>query len=126
MSRADFLALLRRNPAVVETLLAVLARTIRRLSDDVSGLMFLDQRGRLASKLLELADAPGQRVDGAVEIRVLLTQEELAGMIGMTRPRVNRVLGFFEDQGAITGRGRRIVILKPDGLQYWISLPEEG
>ena len=52
LSRADFLALLRRNPPVVEALLAALARTIRRLTEEVTDLMFLDLRGRLVKKLL--------------------------------------------------------------------------
>jgi CRP/FNR family transcriptional regulator/CRP/FNR family cyclic AMP-dependent transcriptional regulator len=125
LSRADFLDLLRRHPTVVEALLSAMARTIRRLSEDVSGLMFLDLRGRLARKLLELARAHGQPTNGAIEIQLSLTQEELASMIGATRPRVNKLLGFFEDQGAINRRGRRIVILNPDALQCWVSFPDE-
>ena len=121
LNRADFLGLLRRSPAVVEGLLAALAQTIRRLSDDVGDLMFLDLHGRLAKKLLELADAHGRATDGSIEIQVALTQEELAGMIGATRPRVNKLLGFYEDRGAIARRDRRIVILRPELLRRWAS-----
>jgi CRP/FNR family transcriptional regulator/CRP/FNR family cyclic AMP-dependent transcriptional regulator len=82
--------------------------------------MFLDLRGRLAKKLLELAETHGAaRPDGSTEIQVHLTQEELAGMIGATRPRVNRLLGFFEDEGLIRRQGRSIVVLKPRALRYW-------
>ena len=42
-------------------------------------------------------------------------------MIGATRPRVNKLLGFYEDRGAIARRGRQIVILKPELLQRWAS-----
>jgi CRP/FNR family transcriptional regulator, cyclic AMP receptor protein len=120
--RADFLAFLRRSPAAVEGLVAGLARTIRRLSAEVGDLATLDLHGRLAKKLLELAEAHGRPADGAIEIQVPLTQEELAGMIGSTRPRVNRLLGFYEDRGAIARRARRIVILEPDVLRRWASL----
>jgi CRP/FNR family transcriptional regulator, cyclic AMP receptor protein len=123
LSRADFLDLLRREPAVVEALLATLARTIRRLSEDVTDLMSLDLRGRLAKKLLELAEAHGARSGDSIEIQVSLTQEELAGLIGATRPRVNKLLGFFEDRGAIARRGRRIIIVKPEALRCWVSQP---
>ena len=121
LNRADFLGLLRHSPAVVEGLLAALAQTIRRLSDDVGDLMFLDLHGRLAKKLLELADAHGRATDGSIEIQVALTQEELAGMVGATRPRVNKLLGFYEARGAIARRDRRIVILQPDLLRRWAS-----
>jgi CRP-like cAMP-binding protein len=125
LTRGDFLDLLRRDPTVVEALLSALARTIRRLTEDVSALMFIRLRGRLARKLLELARDHGQPTDGATEIQVPFTQEDLASMIGGTRPRVNELLGFFEDKGAISRPGRRIVILNPDALQCWVSFPDE-
>jgi CRP-like cAMP-binding protein len=102
-----------------ERLIINLARTIRRTNEDVADLAFLDMPGRLAKKLLELAESYGQQQDGGkvIEITVPLTQEELAGMIGATRPSVNKVLGLYEDQGAIQRRGRRIAILRPDVLR---------
>jgi CRP/FNR family transcriptional regulator, cyclic AMP receptor protein len=125
LDRADFLALLRASPATVEGLLAALAGKIRRMTDEITDLMFLDLRGRLAKKLLELAEAHGRTSEGEIEIQASLTQEELAGMIGATRPRVNKLLGFFEDQGAITRRGRRIVIRQPESLRWWVGQWEE-
>jgi CRP/FNR family transcriptional regulator, cyclic AMP receptor protein len=121
LARADFPGLLRRSPAVVEGLLAALAQTIRRLSEDVGDLMFLDLHGRLSKKLLELGDAHGRAIDGLIEIQVALTQGELAEMIGATRQRVNKLLGFYEARGAIARRGRRIVILRPEMLRRWAS-----
>lgn len=121
LRRQDFLRLLRTSPSAVEGLLEALARTIRRLSDQVTNLMFLDLRSRLVKQLLELAANHGRRMNGGVEIEIELTQEELAGMIGATRARVNNVLVFFESQGAIARRGRRLVILDPRRLEHWVS-----
>jgi CRP/FNR family transcriptional regulator, cyclic AMP receptor protein len=121
LRREDFLQLLRSSPAAAEGVLAALAGTIRRLSREVTDLMFLDLRGRLVRKLLELAAEHGRSADGGVEIEVELTQEELASMIGATRPRVNNMLRFFEDQGAIARRGRRLVIREPKLLRHWVS-----
>jgi CRP/FNR family transcriptional regulator, cyclic AMP receptor protein len=120
LTRGDFLALLRRSPAAVNGLLAALARVIRQTDEDVGDLMFLDLQGRLAKKLLELAEAHGRQANG-IEIQVPLTQEELAAMIGATRPTVNQLLGFYQNRGAITRSGRRIVILKPEILRRRIS-----
>jgi CRP/FNR family transcriptional regulator, cyclic AMP receptor protein len=121
LNRDDFLALLHRSPTAVEGVLHSLAQTIRRLSEEVGGLMFLDLHARLAKKLLELAESHGRTDGGEVSIEVPLTQEELAGMIGATRPRVNKLLGHYEDRGAIARRGRHIVIRQPALLRRWSS-----
>src|SRR5690242_6023298 len=121
ISRESFLDLLKRNPSAVEGVLAGLARTIRRLSSEVGDLMFLDLQGRLAKKLLELAEIHGHAGEDGIEIQAALTQEDLAGMIGATRPRVNQLLGSFEDRGAISRRNRRIVIRRHDVLSRWAS-----
>jgi len=119
LSRVDFLTMLHRNPAVIEAILGKLATTIRQLNAHVSDLTCLDLRGRLARKLLNLAESHGRRSSDVIELTVALTQEDLAEMIGATRARVSNVLGFFEDQRAITRRGRQLVILRPEALQRW-------
>jgi CRP/FNR family transcriptional regulator/CRP/FNR family cyclic AMP-dependent transcriptional regulator len=119
LGRQDFLAFFRSNIEAAERLVVTLARIIRRANEEVADLAFLDLPGRLAKKLLELAETHGHPLEGGkgAEITVPLTQEELAGMIGATRPSVNKVLGLYEDQGAIQRRGRRIAILKPEVLR---------
>ncbi len=121
LSREDFRRLVHRSPTAVDGLLAGLAQTIRRISDQVGDLVFLHLHGRLAKKLLELAEAHGRPTDGAIEIEVPLTQEDLASLIGATRQRVNKLLGFYADRGAIVRRGRRLVILKPEVLRFWVT-----
>jgi CRP/FNR family transcriptional regulator, cyclic AMP receptor protein len=119
LGRSDFMAFVRANPETAERLMINLAHIIRKVNEDVADLAFLDLPGRLAKKLLELAHDHGQPMPGGdgVEISVPLTQEELAGMVGATRPSVNKVLGWYEDQGAIQRRGRKIAIFKPEALR---------
>jgi CRP/FNR family transcriptional regulator, cyclic AMP receptor protein len=117
LARTDFLNLLVRRPAALEALLAMLAATIRRKDEALTDLIGLDVPSRLAKRLLQLAEAHGKLGPGGTEILVPLTQEELAASIGATRTSVNRVLGFFQDRGAIALRGRRITLLNPDLLQ---------
>jgi len=50
-----------------------------------------------------------------------MTQEDLAAMIGATRASVNKLLGWYEDRGAIQRRGRRIAILDPERLRRRIT-----
>jgi CRP-like cAMP-binding protein len=83
--------------------------------------MYLDLQARLAKKLLELTETHGQAEADGIALQVSLTQDELAAMVGATRPRVNRLLGSFEDRGLLSRRGRRLVILNPDALHRLVE-----
>ena len=63
--------------------------------------VFLDVPGRTAKRLLELSG----RDD---EFRLRMTQEDLAGLVGASRERVNKALSMFTRLGwlAVEGRNR--------------------
>ena len=107
----DFLAYLESHPASFRVVLETLARTIRRLSDRVEDLIFLDVPSRVAKYLLDLVRSTG---DGSNELT--LTQDELAAFIGASRVSVNRVLGDLERREIISIRRRRIAIKDADRL----------
>lgn len=111
LSRDDFLAFLGSNPAAVRLVLEALARTIRRLSDRVEDLTFLDVPSRVAKYLLDLAHASGKPT-----LELNLTQDELAAFTGASRVSVNRVLGDLERREMISVRRRRIAIRDPERL----------
>lgn len=121
LGRPDFMTFIRDNSLVAERLLVTLAGMVRRTDESMADLVFLDLEGRLVKKLLELADAHGRAVDGAVEIELPMTQEDLAAMIGATRASVNKLLGWYEDRGAIQRRGRRIAIFDQERLRRRIN-----
>ena len=112
LARDDFLPFLEAHPRAVRVVLEALARTIRRLSDRVEDLIFLDVPSRVAKYLLELA-----RLQGGLKPELILTQDELASFIGASRVSVTRVLGDLERRALIAVRRRRIVIVDPDGLR---------
>ena len=121
LARGDLLRCLREHPVAMERLLAGLAGMVRRADEGMADLVFLDLEGRLVKKLLELAADHGRPADGAVEIELPMTQEDLAAMIGATRASVNKLLGWYQDQGAIERRGRRIAICDPERLRRRIT-----
>lgn len=115
LARDDFLAFLEAHPAAVRVVLDALARTIRRLSDRVEDLIFLDVPSRVAKYLLDLAQSDGT-ANGTAKLELTLTQDELAAFIGASRVSVNRVLGDLERREIIGIRRRHIVIVDPDRL----------
>ena len=60
--------------------------------------MFLDVTGRTAKRLLQVSA-------GEDEFRMPLTQEELAGMVGASRERVNKAIATFVKLGWLTVDG---------------------
>ena len=111
LAREDFLSFLETHPASVRVVLDVLARMIRRLSDRVEDLIFLDVPSRVAKYLLDLAQQ-----DGEAKLELTLTQDELAAFIGASRVSVNRVLGDLERRDIIEIRRRHIVVKDPAKL----------
>lgn len=85
---------------VVKLLVARLRNTNTALADSV----FLDVTGRTAKRLLELAGDDDEFV-------LPITQEELAGMVGASRERVNKAIASFVRLGWIDQRERRYRIL---------------
>jgi CRP/FNR family transcriptional regulator, cyclic AMP receptor protein len=72
--------------------------------------VFLDVTGRTAKRLLELAGDND-------EFSLPVTQEELAGMVGASRERVNKAIASFIRLGWLEQRERRYRIVKRDQLE---------
>jgi CRP/FNR family transcriptional regulator/CRP/FNR family cyclic AMP-dependent transcriptional regulator len=119
LERSDFTTLMRSRPDAALAILAVLSQRLRETDQTASDLAFLDVSGRLARKLLDLAETNGVERDDGVLLQVGLTQEDLANMIGVTRESVNRNLSVFRRLGLIGREGRKIIIRDPKGLRTY-------
>jgi CRP-like cAMP-binding protein len=82
LDRAGFLDCVLGHPPAGRRLLSILADRIRRLGELAADLAFLELEDRLAKTLLALAAGHGHPRDGAIEIDLLLTQDEPAAMAG--------------------------------------------
>ena len=93
------------RPDVLWAVVRILAGRLRATDEALADAMFLDVTGRTAKRLLELAD-------GEDDFRMPLTQEELAGMVGASRERVNKAIALFVKLGwlEISGRSRYRIV----------------
>jgi CRP-like cAMP-binding protein len=110
MARSTFVELVEGGSPFRTQLLTGIARRIRRLTDQLAEVHFLDLAGRLALQLTRLAEEaePGATTD--ITLSRSLTQSDLASMVGGTRQRVNQIIGDFADEGLITHDGGNLVI----------------
>jgi len=81
-------AVFERDPALLWPVVALLAGRIRVTDEALADAMFLDVTGRTAKRLLDLAGESD-------EFELPVTQEELAGMVGASRERVNKAISSF-------------------------------
>ncbi len=102
--------LYQEHPELLWRVVALLAQRLRATDEALADSVFLDVTGRTAKRLLELA---GDREEFALPI----TQEELAGMVGASRERVNKAIASFIRLGWIEQSDRRYRITNREQLE---------
>jgi CRP/FNR family transcriptional regulator, cyclic AMP receptor protein len=115
LPRGQLLELMSYNPGLADEFLKLIGRRIRKLTEQAGDLAYLDLSGRLAKLLLQLSEKQGDV--HAVVLDHGLTQSDLAGMIGASRPAVNRALQSFATRGLIAVKGRTIMLRDLEALR---------
>ncbi|HEY8652915.1 MAG TPA: Crp/Fnr family transcriptional regulator [Dermatophilaceae bacterium] len=113
----DLNAFLSGRPAVAATLLAALARRLRRTNEALADLVFTDVPGRVAKALLDLSSRFGRPAEDGVLVPHDLTQEELAQLVGASRETVNKALADFVTRGWIKLEARAVVLMDVERLR---------
>jgi CRP/FNR family cyclic AMP-dependent transcriptional regulator len=101
MDRNTFNFLLDNYPPVARNLVRILSARVRLSDQMIQSLATLDVYGRVARQLLAFGERYGREANGAVKIRIALTQGDMADLVGASRKRVNQVMVSFREQGLI-------------------------
>jgi len=104
------LEMFEQNPRLLWNVTRMLAQRIRITDEALADSVFLDVTGRTAKRLLELAN-------GSDSFTLPVTQEELAGMVGASRERVNKAIASFIRLGWLEQHERTYRILQRDRLE---------
>jgi CRP-like cAMP-binding protein len=121
LDRRELIPFLEKHPRAAIELATVLAARVRRLSDRAEDRQTMPLPGRIAKRLLVLAEEHGKHpiVGGPVEVR--LPQQDLADLVGTTRESVNKQLRAWEEDGIVElGRGR-VVLKSIDALETIVA-----
>jgi CRP/FNR family cyclic AMP-dependent transcriptional regulator len=117
--RAQFLALLQREPTVAIHLLQLLCQRIRWTSAQAEDSALLAVPSRLARRLLSLAKLHGHHSPKGVQL--IISQEEMGRFLGISRQAVNQYLQEWRTKGWVdVGRGK-VTVLDESALQTMAS-----
>lgn len=117
MDRITFNYLLDNFPPVARNLVKILSARVRLSDQVIQSLATLDVNGRVARQLLAFAERYGREMTDGVQVRIVLTQGDLADLVGASRKRVNQTMVFFKEQGLVsTGGDGRFIIHDKVGL----------
>lgn len=113
--RRDFVQLMEREPRLSTHLLRLVCARLRVTSEMIEDAAFLTLPGRLAKRLLALADLQGEKAEGGVGIA--MSQSDLAQIMGTSRESINKHLQRWRQAGSITIGRARLTITDREALQ---------
>ena len=113
IERRDFVPFLSGHPDVMLKFIEILCSRLRRTSEQVQDITFLNLPTRLAKTLLQLTAAE----DGSAAARkAAVTQREISQMIGISRESTNKQLRAWAKRGWIRLERGGVNVVAPDKL----------
>lgn len=83
----------------------------RRIENRLRNVLFLPSRERMIRMLHELMETHGDRQGNRCNLRIPLSHQDLASLIGVTRETVTHVLGQLQTEGLVEVQRRGLVLL---------------
>ncbi len=111
LPRDELLGLMEARPDLAFAFTKLIGLRRRRVENRLRNLLFLSSRDRMVHMLLELQETHGDRDGDRCRIRLPLSHQDLAGLIGVTRETATVVLGRLQADRLIRMERRRITVL---------------
>lgn len=125
ISRRDFSALLDAHPAAAHAVIRYLTRRLRETTDQLETIALYDLEARVARFLLAtLRQIHGNDLPDSASLQLELSQTDIAGILGASRPKINRAIVSLEERGAIRRKGS--VMDCDTGRLSSVAEPDEG
>jgi CRP-like cAMP-binding protein len=109
--REDLLWLMAQRPDIALHVTRFVGLRRRRIENRLRNILFRSIRERAVALLLELVESHGQARGAAWEVRLRLSHQEIANLIGATRETVTLELGQLQREGLVRIERRRITVL---------------
>jgi CRP-like cAMP-binding protein len=117
LNRKDFLSFLGNNENAVRAILYSLSVRLRKTDDQLAEMCFLNLSARLAKKLVEMAAAQSPYENHPESCSVVISQQELGDILGVSRESINKELRILRDRGCVSTSRNAIVIKDLESLR---------
>ena len=114
IERRDFIPFLRSQPDLTIQIIETLCSRLRRTTEQVQDVTFLNLPTRLAKALLRLT-ADAER-ESATSRKVTITQREISQIIGRSRESTNKQLRIWAKHGWVRLERGAVTVLRRDKL----------
>ena len=114
ISRDDFFLLLYAQNKILRNLLQILCTRLREAWKLIHILNFNDASQRVKMLFLTLSEVHGEKTASGTMLKIKLTHQDIADMVGLTRETVTRVLDKLKRDGEITISKNKLVNLAPE------------
>ncbi len=121
IDKATLLSTLAEHKNVSVDLITELAKNITEANDKLMDMAYKSVREKMASLLLSLIKHFGITHSNSIEIKIPLSREDMACLIGSSVESVVRVLSEFEKEGLITKHIRTIYLINQKELESLIN-----
>lgn len=120
LKREAFMELLNSTPNLAIKVAEVLGGRLREAHATIHEMVSWPVHGRLALLLLKLAERSGVDTGNGIELNLRITHEEIACMIGTSRPTVTSIFNAFKNEKAVLMEGRDIKLIFPEKIKKWL------
>ena len=107
--------------ALLEGFVRYLAVRIADQEQVIANLVTADSEQRLGRTLLQLADKLGRKALKSVTIELRISHEELAAMVGTTRPRISLFMQRFRNLGLIEISAEHFIVVNGKKLTAYLK-----
>jgi len=119
--RSQFVARLSRD-SLLEGFVRYLAVRIADQQQVIANLVTVDSEQRLGKTLLQLARTLGKKDQQSTRIELKISHDELAEMVGTTRPRISVFMQRFRNLGLIETNLDRFLVVNEKKLTDYLAL----
>ena len=95
---------------------------LHRRSVAIAGARRIRNPIRLARLVMDWCDERGEQTDKGIRLKVLLTHEEIAQMIGTTRETVTRLLTSLRAKKVIEIKGSTVNVMRYEALEQMVTV----